>query len=299
MAPLALRTRIGGLLRFRWSVVLALTFFLVGPLVPAAASGGAGPYYVAIGASESLGVQPTSLDPHGQPTDHGYANDLLSLERRRWPGLRLVQIGCPGLTVPQAVDGGGRCRFAGGSELATAVAFLRSHRDSTVLVTVDLGFNDLRPCFERFAVDQRCVKVALAGIETTLPVVLGRLVAAAGPQAHIVGLRHNDPFEADAARRPTEQFSDVTAAVLSELNQELQAIYSRSRVLTADSPRAFSEAVRRMVSAGSPGARGACALTWMCVKPPFGPNLHPNTLGYHLIADSIASALDRDLGPPG
>lgn len=287
----------GGWLRLRWSIVLGLVLVVLGPLAPAAAAS-RHPYYLAVGASESLGVQPTFLHPRGLPTDRGYANDLVVLERQRWPGLRLVKVGCPGLTVPEALQGGGRCRFPEGTELATATHFLDTHRGSTVLVTVDLGFNDIRPCLARFIVDQSCVRQALSGIRASLPVVLSRLVAAAGRGTHIVGLRHNDPYLADAGRRATERFADDAQAVFGALNAELQRIYARSGVITADTPREFNEQIRRVVGPGNPGAQGVCAVTWMCAAPPLGPNLHPNTTGYHLIADSIASALDHALGPP-
>jgi lysophospholipase L1-like esterase len=284
-------------LRLRWSIALGLMLVVLGPLAPAAAAFHH-PYYLAVGASESLGVQPTFLHPRGLPTDRGYANDLVALERRRWPGLVLVQVACPGLTVPEALQGGGRCRFPEGTELATATHFLDGHRDSTVLVTIDLGFNDVRPCLARFRVDQSCVRRALSGIRSSLPVLLGRLVAAAGRGTHIVGLRHNDPYLADAGRRTTEQFADDAQAAFAALNTELQRIYTRSGVITADTPHEFNQQVRRVVGPGSPQAQGVCALTWMCAAAPLGPNLHPNSSGYHLIADSIASALDRALGPP-
>ena len=40
-------------------------------------------FYLALGGSGSVGVQPTAAAPHGRPTDAGYANDLLVMERSR------------------------------------------------------------------------------------------------------------------------------------------------------------------------------------------------------------------------
>ena len=35
----------------------------------------------------------------------------------------------------------------------------------------------------------------------------------------------------------------------------------------------------------------ACTLTWMCAKPPWGPDDHPNNAGYRVIAVAIEGAL--------
>ena len=43
-----------------------------------AATRPSGQYYLALGGSGSVGVQPTATHPHGQPTHHGYAEDVLA-----------------------------------------------------------------------------------------------------------------------------------------------------------------------------------------------------------------------------
>src|ERR1700728_5307711 len=45
-------------------------------------------YYPAVGGSASVGFQPTSSAWRGEPTDRGYADDLLALENDRWPELQ-------------------------------------------------------------------------------------------------------------------------------------------------------------------------------------------------------------------
>ncbi len=255
------------------------------------------PLYLAIGASESLGVQPTVAAPHGHPTSDGYANDVLAMEAARWPGLELVQLGCPGLTLPEALDGGGRCAYRKNSELGDAVSFLRAHRTSTVLVTVDLGFNDLLPCIEHRVVDQNCVTRSIGAIRSLLPRFLAALIAASGPETHIVGLEHNDPYLALERFSRTETFATDSQSVLAELNQTLGNLYARAGALTADVPSRFEGTADEGGAVGPP-TTGSCSLTWMCAKAPFGPNLHPTDAGYRLIADGIANALNRDLGSP-
>jgi hypothetical protein len=255
------------------------------------------PFYLAIGASESLGVQPTVGAPHEHPTSDGYANDVLAMEATRWPGLQLVQVGCPGLTLPHALEGGGRCAYRQHSELGDAVSFLQAHRTSTVLVTLDLEFNDLLPCIEHRVVDEHCVTRSIGVIRSLLPRFLAALVAAGNPETHIVGLEHNDPDLVLERFSRTERFATNSETVLAELNQTLGNLYAQAGALTADVPSRFEGTADEGGAFGPPTAR-SCLLTWMCAKPPFGPNLHPTDAGYRLIADGIATALDRALGSP-
>ncbi len=45
-------------------------------------------FYLDLGASASVGYQPTRAAPHGQATDEGYANDIVTYEAAR--GVSLV-----------------------------------------------------------------------------------------------------------------------------------------------------------------------------------------------------------------
>ncbi len=79
------------------------------------------------------------------------------------------------------------------SQLSLAVSFLHQH-PSTVLATVDVGFNDMVHCLGHHEVDEACVDVALANVRTQIPQILAALRAAGGPQLHIVGVGHYDPY---------------------------------------------------------------------------------------------------------
>src|SRR5262249_59565824 len=78
-------------------------------------------------------------------TRRGYADQVYAALRRSRPGLRLVKLGCPGETT-RTMIAGGICRYLGGSQLASAVAFLRAHRGHVLLVTIDIGANDAEHC---------------------------------------------------------------------------------------------------------------------------------------------------------
>ena len=258
-----------------------------------AATPAATTYYVAVGASESLGVQPTAASPRGARTDDGYANALLAIERSHWPGLHLVHFGCPGITAQEALTGGGRCRFGAGSEVAAAVDFIRDNPGRTVLATVDLGFNDLSPCLGRGTIDASCVAAGLERVSRAVPVVLRELRAAGGPRLQIVGLLHNDPYLAaylQGARG--RRFSEAALSVMERLNGVLRAVYARAGALVANVPARFS-----LGSSSPPLLRGrgrvppdvvkVCTLSWMCARH----NIHLNAAGYRAVAVAIAAAL--------
>ncbi len=241
-----------------------------------------GPYYVAIGASESVGVQPEPWDHHGGRTDEGYTDDLERMEQWRWPGLQLVDYGCPGITASGALDGAGTCRYVAGSEVATAVDFVRAHPGEVALVTVDLGFNDVRPCLAHHAVDEGCVDTALHVVSSDIRTVLADLRAAGGPDLLVVGLQHADPYVAEALFGETN-FARDTVAVFDQLNEVLTSAYRSTGAVVARVPASRGSA------AGLRAVENTCARTWMCTDH----NIHPTPAGYRLIADAIADAIAR------
>lgn len=271
------------------------------------AGGASHQYYVAIGASEALGFQ--GGGPHGstRATDQGYTNDLLTMEKSRWPDLQLVLFACPGLRVDMALSGrttnppgsiaakttSGRCHRKTGSEVGAASAFIRSHRGQVVLVTVDLGYPDVAACMKGKTVDAPCVTDALARVRSVLPTVVSRLRAAGGSSLTIVGLSHEDPFLAYylGKRDPDPAFAKASAAVTERFSQVVHAAYSSVHVPVARVATAFATGVTSPAHLAKWGTvpldvQRICTLTWMCS----GGNIHPNTHGYRDIAAAVAAA---------
>jgi len=256
-------------------------------------------YYLVVGASEADGVQPTPKAPTGAITRHGYANDVRLALASLWPGIRRVNLACPAITTEEALHGGSACRYGAGSQTAAAVDFLKTHRSSTVLVTVDLGFNDIAHCL-RLMLGPACATEGLASLPRPLDEILLLLRQAAGPQTVIVGLEHNDPFVADyitGARGEQAALSSIP--VIASLNAALATAYLDQAVAIADVPAYFGAPwtpERLWHGRRLPGPVAVmCALSWMCVPPPLGPDLHPNDRGYQAIAAAILSALRGQL----
>jgi len=271
-------------------------------VVPSAPAGAntvrstAPPFDLALGGSGSVGFQPTFTHPHGQRTDSGYANDLALRERSRWPRLTLIQLGCPGMTTLTMIGGGGHCLYDDGSELETALSFLHAH-PSTVLITVDLGFNNVVSCLHAMKVDDSCVDDALATVRSQLPQILTALQRAAPPGASIIGVGHYDPFLGDALRGSHgAAFAHASLPVIDRLNGVLRAAYAQAGVPMANVGAAFDLGATAPVHVPGLGTvptdvARTCSLTWMCTARPLGPNSHPNDDGYSVVSRALASTL--------
>jgi lysophospholipase L1-like esterase len=263
---------------------------------PPASATTAPPYLLALGGSASVGFQPTLAHPHGQPTSSGYAEDLVPLEQQRWPGLTVVHLGCPGATTVTTLEGGGKCPYAEGNQLQAAEAFLRTH-PTTVLVTVDLGFNDLLSCLRHEVVNTPCVDESLATVHSQLTQILAGIKADAPSGALTVGVGHYDPYLGDYLRGGGgEAFAVASLNVMESLDATLRADYAAAGVAIADVSSAFDLGDHRderwsgLPTVPTDVAR-TCALTWMCNRPPLGHNVHPDDAGYRAIASAIAAAV--------
>jgi lysophospholipase L1-like esterase len=266
-------------------------------------------YYLALGDSLSVGIQPNSAGVN-TPTDQGYVNDLYAKLVASDHRLRLAQLGCSGETTATLVNGG-ICTYHGdlnlsggvgtghpaGSQLAAAVAFLHQHKDVS-LITIDIGANDLNPCVVLPPSQiQACVAQVLPQVAANLTTIMTALRAAGGSQVRIIGMSYYVPELAEWLTGPAGQVAAEQSVPLAEaLNQVLAGGYQAAGARVADVFTAFNSAdftdVVTLPGIGTvpQNVANICLWTWECVPPPQGPNEHAIATGYAVIAQAFLAA---------
>ena len=272
-----------------------LTVALAGPALaaPAASGDNARQYYLSLGDSLAAGVQPIGDPDRDFRTDDGYADQLFATISKDVAKLSLVKLGCPGETTSSMINGG-FCAYPHGSQLDEAVAFLRAHREFVAFVTIDIGANDF-PCTN----DLSCVPSGVASVQANVPTIMAALRQAAGPDVPIVGMSLFNPFLAYWLAGPDgQQFAQATTfSAVVPLNDLLEGMFAAAGATTADVEGAFSTTdFTTIVSLPGVGdvplnVARICAWTWVCAPAPLGPNNHPTTAGYAVIAEAFAAEL--------
>ena len=253
-------------------------------------------YYLSLGDSLAQGVQPNASGANVR-TRQGYADQLSAALRSSQPGLRLVKLGCPGETTATMINGG-ICTYPGGSQLATAVRFLRAHRAHLSLVTIDIGANDPNSCITQPSAAKllTCVGKFVPQATANIGKILTRLRQAA-PKAHIIAMNYYMPALAQwrqgLAGRAFARVSEMAAA---GYNLVLTHVYTSHGARVADVFGAFhtSDFGQQVTVPGlgtlPRNVAAVCQWTWECAAPPRGPNQHANQAGYQVIARAFLLA---------
>ena len=222
--------------------------------------------------------------------------------RRRVPPLRLIKLGCPGETTETMISGtGSPCRYASGSQLNEATHILRAHPGRTAFVTINVGVNDvLDACLngDTLALDPACVEGELEAPLANLALIV-RALHDAAPDTPIAGMSYWNPFLGLWTTGPDgELLARAANEAMQALNRGLVSTYRREGARVADvaGPAYFNIAdfgtrVRSRSGVVPANVANACRWTWFCRRPPLGPDPHPNTRGYAVIADAFAAVL--------
>jgi len=250
----------------------------------------AGPsYYLALGDSLAIGVQPLGPGGANVATSQGYADDLYTQLSKSTPGLVLSKLGCSGETTLSMIKGGVCSYSPAVSQLEAAISFLETHQ--VALVTLDIGADDLDQCISTSGINSACVESGLASVGSNLPWILARLRAAAGPHTPIVAMNYYDPFLA-AWKLPGngKALALESLDVTTIFNGLLEAIYRSFAVPVADVAHAFRIYNFALVPGEDIPVNVFLALYLTWIQPPI-ENVHPNPSGYADIAAAFASKI--------
>jgi lysophospholipase L1-like esterase len=276
--------------KIRLSIVATLLPALIA--TPGALASSKASYYVSLGDSLA-----ESYQPNGDLT-HGYAEQLHARLAANDPKLELVKLGCGGEStvsmrfgsqLPSVVLSCGTPRryknvlYPKGTQLAEAISFLEAHKEKVVLVTIDIGANDLSridaqgnlvSClFE----PQGCASEQARLVEN-LGAILGEL-RGAGPGVPLVGMTYYNVFAALWFTDPLTAL--LVDARIAALNAAIASMYIVYGVPVADVAGAFQNGVF------PDSALNVCAWTWFCSLG----DVHLNTAGYGVVADEFLAAI--------
>ncbi len=249
-------------------------------------------YYLSLGDSLALGVQPT-VTGASRPTSGGYPNRIYSVLRAHDPDWRLVKLGCSGETTMTMIHGG-ICRYPAGSQLSQAEQFLRGHRGHIGLITIDIGANDPNSCIigdVPLSKITACMGNSIDQTTSDLRTIMGGLRSAAGPDVKILAMSYYVPELAGWLDGITgKEIAVLTERLVAGYNRLLARIYGYygaqvANVFGAFHSADFSDKVRlRHLGLVPRNVATICEWTWSCAQSPRGPNEHANDTGYGVIA---------------
>jgi lysophospholipase L1-like esterase len=281
--------------------LLSLAVILAALVITADAradSDSASRYYLSLGDSLAAGSNATGA---GEAfSELGYADQLHAALAADDPKLELVKLGCGGESTvsmrsgsqdPTVVLSCGTPRYyksflyPKGTQLAHAISFLEAHKGKVALVTIDIGANDLQR-IDAQGNDVVCLfepqgcATQQARLVENLAAILAALRTAAGPEVPIVAMTYYDAFVPLCVSDPTLVFA---CSRVDALNAQLADVYAAARVPVADVAGAFEND-----NLWSAAAR-VCAWTWFCSTG----DVHPNAIGYGVIANAFLDVLQR------
>lgn len=273
----------------RGKLVLAVSTFLLFGLAAAPARAGVPVYYLSLGDSLAASFQPRG------PQDEGYSEQLFELEHAHIPGLQLVKLGCGGETTQAMIDGGSFCPYQNGSQLADALAFIDDHPGQIGFVTITIGSNDLAVCQQHdLRYDEACLPRALDRVAGNVRLIGDLLRVATGQGVPVVGAAYLDPWIGLWVAGPRGQrVALANHEVFATLDDVLSDAYADTGALVADMWAAFHSddftPVRsRPFGVVPTNVALSCAWTWACVLG----DVHPNSVGYGVLAEAFADALE-------
>jgi lysophospholipase L1-like esterase len=284
------------------TTITALALFMA-MWVPAALGAQEETVYLSLGTSLAAGSQ---ADEGGNTTfssDRSYTDELYQrVKGRIGTELRHVKLGCAGETTDQFVGGvnaAGRpsnCAglYATGSQLGDALATIAG--GNVILVTIDIGANDLFEAQALCGGDPTCLGNAIGQIAQNTAQIVGA-IRAAGYEGPMFGMSYYNPLAAAAIgffpgvvgqHAPDPQLAGLSDALVRGHNGALTQVFAAFGVGVVDVYSAFNAGDfgdDRPANGVPDNLDVLCALSYMCPDDPAAKaNIHLNKRGYTVIA---------------
>ncbi len=282
--------------RMRWLIaavaLLAMlaTTLLAGPALHSALAASSRPQeYLALGNSVAFGFSPL-LDRSNADNFIGYPTPVAAALKEK-----LTNASCPGETSSHFISLAGSDHGCGAyranfplhvaystSQLDYADGFLQSH-PQTLVVSIDIGANDLFVLEEGCSFNVNCILAGLPGMLATLSANLNTIY---GHIRNLDGYTH----KLVALTYYSLNYSDpVGTAVISQVNQAVASRTLAWKGIVADGFGAFAAA-----STAFGGDTCAAGLRIVVVSSPLTCDIHPSPAGRDLLAQAIVNALRPD-----
>jgi lysophospholipase L1-like esterase len=253
--------------------------------------------FVSIGDSYAAGYQPVS-DSAGRTGRAGFAYRVTAA----LGDVSLANFGCVGVTVsgflsdrgcePGALGPDG-IAYPDESQAAAALRYVTDHRGDIAGISVIIGGNDVRSCFES-ADALACAPGVVQHLQERLGPFLVALREAAGPSVQIAGLTYPDVVLGEYLQGRGEVAAQSLALFREALNPALEQAYSAAGIRFVDVTAltgAYAPAVPTKplppYGAVPPAVYDVCRYTFVCR---YG-DVHPTDEGYELIAEAVLEAL--------
>jgi hypothetical protein len=294
------------------TLTLVVIAFVVGAVPPtASAHEETEKVYLSLGTSLAAGSQADAAGNTTFSSDQSYTDQLYRTIRPFVRGLKHVKLGCPGETTDQFLGGvnaagqPSNCAglYDGGSQIAAAAKVVTE--GNVVLITIDMGANDVIQAQTVCQGDPACIGAAIPGIAAGVGEIIATL-RAAGYDGLIVAMNYFNPQIAAAIgffpgvpgqHAPDPMLAGLSDQLIQGLNGALEAVYGAFGVPVANVYLAFNSGDfgdNRPANGVPDGVDVVCRLTSMCPDDPgVKANIHPNRHGYRVMAFTFLVELVR------
>ena len=278
---------------------------------PAVAAPSNDAVYLSVGTSLAAGSQADTAGNTTFSSDESYTDQLHQrLQGRIATELQHIKLGCPGETTDQFLGGvnafGQPSTCAGayqtGSQMGDALATIAE--GDVVLITIDLGANDIVQAQHVCDGNVGCIVAAISAIAGNTAQIVGTF-RAAGYDGPIVGMNYYNPQAAIASgyyhgiagrQSPNLSLAQQSDVLAQGLNEALAWAYGLFDVRVADVYSAFEArdfGDDAPVNGTPDNVDVLCALSYMCpADEDVKANFHLNKKGYRLVAKSFLDEVE-------